>query len=156
MQAGGALSRSGVDSVPRSAHGLDRGSSEGPVDLRPQIRDVHVDDVAAQVGVAIPHFIQNRVPADDLAGALHQEKEDVELASREIDEDVPSLRPPGDGVEQQIASTLRNGKSGMAAAMQGTKPGKELIELERLRKKVIGPHVQALDTVVELAAGREQ
>ena len=55
-----------LEPVAGTADGGDGGRAERLVDLAANVSEVDVDDAAAQVGLAVPHFVEDRVARDDL------------------------------------------------------------------------------------------
>ena len=54
------------------------------------VASVDIDNVAAQVGVAVPHLVEDRVAVDHLPGAAHEQQRNVELTLRQLDQDARS------------------------------------------------------------------
>ena len=110
--------------------------------------DVHVDHVAAQVGLAVPDLVEDREAGDDLTLARHQQvrmsnsraDRAISVSSRATRRD-PGRRPgrrPSIGTLDSVSA---------AAAVQGPQPGEQLVEVERLGEVVVGAGIEAGDPV---------
>src|SRR5258706_7246660 len=90
----------GAQAVAGPAHGLDGVAAEWFVDLAAQGGDVDVDDVGAQVGLAVPDLVEDLVASDALPGSGQEQGEDVELPRGQFDLGLASEHPPPPGVQQ--------------------------------------------------------
>src|SRR5262245_8996646 len=71
----------GVQPVPAdAAHGLERASTEGLVDLAPQVAHVHLDHVVVAVEVVTPHLAQQPGLGQVIAGVADEGFEQGVLA----------------------------------------------------------------------------
>src|SRR6186713_3334359 len=66
--------------VSGAANGVDERTVEALVDLRSQPRDMHVNNVGLRVEVIVPNMLEQHGAGHHLAGVLHQEFEQAELA----------------------------------------------------------------------------
>jgi hypothetical protein len=82
------------------ANGFDRRS--GP-ELLAQPADADVDDVRVRIEVITPDLGEQPLAADDLAGALEQAVQKLELTVGEIDQPVAELRLAAREVERETA-----------------------------------------------------
>src|SRR4051794_24349465 len=92
-----------ADAVPDAAQRLDARAAERLVDLVAQPGDVHVDDVAAQVGLAVPDLVEDLLPGDDATRALREQVQYVELACRQLDRRASPSYLPALRVDAQVA-----------------------------------------------------
>src|SRR5262249_19215953 len=124
-----------------AANGLDAVAVERTVELGAQPRDMDVDRVAAQIGLAVPDLVENLRACDDAAGSLGQHGEQVELAGRERDGDAVARHTATVAVDHEIADAQELLMA--AASGEHAQPCKELVEGEGLGEVVVGAGVEA-------------
>ena len=77
--------------------------AERPVDLVPQIANVHVDDVRAILVFHLPRPLEQVNAREHLARAAHEHLKQLQLLRRERDLDVASPHSTGREIEAEIA-----------------------------------------------------
>src|ERR1700682_1225064 len=80
----GATAGSCLDAVPDAPDGLDQ-LVLLIAKLLAKVPDVDLDIVGVAEEVIAPHLVENAVAGQDLVGMHHQQPQQVELASRELD-----------------------------------------------------------------------
>src|SRR5204863_5135627 len=126
------------------------------VDLAPEARDVHVDDVGLRVEVVVPDVLEQHRAGDDLAGMLHEVFEQPELARLQHDGLAGARHLVGEAVEREVADAVAGGLLlGGGPAHQRLDAGEQLGVGVRLGEVVVAAGAQALDAVVHLAQRRE-
>ena len=116
-----------------------------------------VDHVAAEVGVAVPHLVEDGVAAHDLSGSLHEQQQDVELAGGQLDLGPRTLDTSSHGVDEEITGTLRHREPGVATTVQRSQPRQQFLEIERFRQVVVCAGVEAVDAIADGGSrGQEQ
>ena len=121
--------------VPGAANGVDERTVEALVDLRSQPRDMHVNNVGLRVEVIVPDMLEQHGAGHHLAGVLHQELEQAELARLKHDLGAITHHPMRQPVELEIADAISRRLArarGGAAAHQHLDPGEKLREGVRL------------------------
>src|SRR5205823_2567367 len=92
---------------------------------------------------------------DDLAAVEGEELQQGVLARRQPE----FLAGPTDGaaagVDLQVVDAEQRAFDGVRAADQGAEAGEQFLQLERLGQVVVGAEVEALDLVLDAAAGGE-
>ena len=141
--------------VAGAAHGGDGRGAERAVDLGPDGGEVDVDDVAAQVGLAVPHLVEDGEARDHRAGPGGQQVQHVELPGGQLDlrrrrgaRGARRGRRPGRRPSTGDPVVVR------APAAQRPQPGEQLVEVERLGQVVVGAGVEAGDAVAAPRRGR--
>src|SRR5512133_3042978 len=128
-------------SVTGMADGFDR--RPGP-ELLAQAPDADVDDVGVRVEVIAPDLGEEALAADDLARALEQAVQDLELAVGELHEPVPELSLAAGEVECKRAHAQDVPVDPVVRPPQvHAHAGQELVERERLRQVVARAEVEA-------------
>ena len=105
--------------VPGAANSVDERTVEALVDLRSQARDMHVNNVGLRVEVIVPDMLEQHGAGHHLAGVLHQELEQAELARLKHDLGAITHDPMRQPVELEIGDAigrrLAPGRRGAAA-----------------------------------------
>ena len=126
------------------------------VDRLAQPADVHVDQVALRIEVQVPHALEQHGARHHLAGAAHEELEELELARGELDLAPGARHAPRQQVELQVLDLeARRLRCARAPAQQRLDARQQLSERERLGEIVVAPGLQSPDTVVDAAEGRQ-
>src|SRR5262245_6934005 len=80
-----SLVRAVTDHVSRSAHRMQQRLGEALVDLAPQSRNVHIDNVGLRIEVIVPDVLEQHGARDNLTGMLHQVFEQAKFARLQHD-----------------------------------------------------------------------
>src|SRR5262249_29608379 len=141
--------------VSRAAHGVNQGVIAAAVDRLAQPTDVHVDQVALRVEVQVPHTLQQHGARYHLAGAAHEELEQLHLACGEIELAPAAQHAPLEQVELEILDLESRGmRCARAAPQQRFDPCQQLRERERLGEVVITTGLQSADAIIDTAERR--
>jgi len=143
--------------VPHASHGAYERAIERNLELLAQVSDVDVDDVREAVVVHVPYVLQDAGSADHLARSAHQELEQRELASGQVDRLVVAGDRVGCRIQHDIVGRHGRRSLGRTAANERPEPGEELSEGERLHEVVVGARVEASDAILHpVARGEHQ
>src|SRR6266511_4865724 len=143
--------------VAHAPHGLDRRTSERPVDLLAQVPHVHLEDVPVPPEREVPRVLHQRGPRDGLAGAAHQLLEQRELLRGQRGRGVAPADLVGGRIEHEVAHREDRGPLRRRPPDQRPEPGVELGERERLREVVVRARVEPPHPVVHaVARGEDQ
>src|ERR1700755_2270601 len=82
----GRSSRVLLQAVATGTDGDDRDWLPADAQLAPKVSDVDVDDVGGRIVAVAPHRAQNLLAAEDLAGVVHEVREQVELGVGQPDQ----------------------------------------------------------------------
>ena len=145
-----------TDRVSCAPNGMQKRLVEILVDLRPETRDVDVDDVRLWVEVIVPDVLEQHRARHDLSGVLHQVLEKAIFAR--LQQDVVSgprhaMRQP---IENEIADRVA------CLLLLRNRPAAERFDASQqfgigvgLRQIIVAACPQALDAIVDLAQRRE-
>ena len=143
------------EAVADRAHGLQAVAGEGPVDLRAQVADVHLDDVVVAVEVEAPHLGQQLGLGRRATVAAGEGDEQLQLAGREDELAGATPAAPLVRVDAQVADRQHAVDGVRGPADQGPQAGDEHDEAERLAQEVVGAELETLGLVVLALLGRE-
>ena len=138
-----------------------RGSPSG-LELAPQIRDEHVDDVAVGRPVVAPDELQQAIAAQHDPGVAREHLEQLELAPRQLDLAPAAPNAARRRVEQRspTSTARRRGRGSSSSPPRRSSARRRAIELldrERLDEVVVGAGLKAGDAVLDLVArGQDQ
>src|ERR1700761_6059716 len=156
VHTGALVSRGRAVSQPEAVavHGLDE---RGVAELAPQRREVHVKHFGRPVPVLVPGPLDDLLPADKAPGIGSEALEDRELLGRQRHLVAPHRHLAGAQVDGERPVPQHLGGAGttarpLAAPEDGTDPGEQFGEPERLDQGVVGPFVGREHTVRFLAA----
>src|SRR5271156_6077561 len=142
------LLASGVtDHISGAANRMYELCVEIAVDLGPQPRYVHVDDVGLRIEVIVPDVFEQHRARDDLAGVLHQILEQPEFARLQRD----LFAGPRDLVRQTVEREFADAvdrvlrRALRAATRQRLDAGEQLGEGVGFGEIVVAARAQALD-----------
>ena len=91
-----------------------------------------------------------------LFGTLHEEREQLGLALRELGDDIEVARLPRVGVERHAARRRQVGLGGGTAHQLRAQPRHQLVERERLDDVVVAAGGETVDAVRHLVLGAEK
>src|SRR5215467_6925123 len=129
-----------LEPEPDPAHGGDVARAVRVVaELAAEPGDVHVEGLGRAPPLAVPDLPHDLLPGDHLPGVVHQHTQQVELLGGELKLVVADPGAPGIGVHPH---PLHGAGLGAAPAEQGTDPGQELGQPERLGHVVVGARVE--------------
>src|SRR5262249_37530676 len=163
-ESGAAGSGSGSRRRPRrlaakpvadSAHGLDRVTTERPIDLLAQIADVDVDDVRVALVRVVPRVLEELDARKHVAGPAHERLEKSELLGGQLDLGVGPPDLARRRVEPKVADLELDRSLGGAATRERPQPREQLREGERLRQIVVGASIEPCDAVLDRISRRE-
>src|SRR5450755_4244126 len=139
-----------LEHVANAADGVDQRLAAG-VDLLAQVADVQLDDVRLAAEVVVPDPVEDLGLGQHAARVAHQEAEQLELGSRQLDELAAPAHLPGILLHRQVAHgqlsvAVPAGDPG--AAQQPAQPGKHLLQAEGLGDVVVTAGRDAGDSVL--------
>src|SRR5262245_8157157 len=139
-----------TDHIPGSAHGMQQLLGKALVDLAPEPRDVHVDDVGLRVEVVVPHVLEQHGERDHLAGVLHEVLEQPELAWLQQDRLAGARHLVREAVEREVADDVARGLLfRRRPPRQCLDAGEQLGVGVGLGEVVVAAGAQAFDAVVD-------
>ena len=99
---------------------------------------MHVDEVALRVEVQVPHPLEQHGARDDLAGAPHEEFEQLQLPRRQLDLPAAAGHAPRQQIEVEVSHLERRGiRRARVPAAERLDARQQLRERERLRQIVV-------------------
>ena len=129
------------------------------IDLLPQARDMHVDDIGLRIEVIVPDRFEQHGPRHHLPGMAHQVLEQAELARLQLQHLATAL----DAALEQVHLQVGHAQAGVRlrtaalATQQAIQPRRQFGEGKRFRQVVIGAAAQALDALLDIAErGQDQ
>src|ERR1700682_6294003 len=150
----GATDGSCLDAVPDAPDGLDQ-LVLLIAELLAKIPDVDLDIVGVAEEVVAPYLVENAVPGKDLVGMHHEQAQQVELSSRELDRAPVSAHLARRFIHGEVLHLEQGPGARIAAPHYGPDPRQQLTEVEWLGQVIVGTDLEALDSVSELAPGRQ-
>jgi len=102
-----------------------------------------------------PNALDDGVARQDLAGAVHQKPQDLELPGREIQLPRTTPRLVRSGVEPQVPDFENHRSRYRTASGDGTNARQKLLEGEWFRQIIVGPGIEAGDDVPGRVPGGE-
>src|SRR5215475_766042 len=129
-----------LEPEPDPAHGGDVARAVRVVaELAAEPGDVHVEGLGRAPPLAVPDLPHDLLPGDHLPGVVHQHTQQVELLGGELELGVADPGTPGIRVHPH---PLHGAGLHAAPAEQGTDPGQELGQPERLGHVVVGARIE--------------
>ena len=110
---------------------------DGVVDLRAEIADVDVDDVAEAVEVLVPDVLGDHGPREHVTLVAHQVLEQGELLGRQADPPPTARHLSGCYVDLEVADPHHGLPESRAAPQEGPDARNELGEAEGLDEVVV-------------------
>src|SRR5690606_26427188 len=107
------------------------------------------------VGVFVPRLLQQGLSAHDAAGCPHEDFEDGELLSGELEVTAGAVSPATERIEPEVGELQEAGRGRGGAAGERSQAHDELLEGERLGEVVVGADLEAAYLVAQ-ACGRGQ
>ena len=160
---GGSLGRFGfhlgwrqLESVTGAMHGVNPAGLGGiDLDLLAEADDVFVHRSRRGKGSDSPDAIEEILPGHHLTGPFDQQGEHGEFAGGQREFLVTAQGPTGGEIHDDVAEqeAWRWLRCGVIAAEQGPDARQEFVATERLRQVIVGAGIQALDAVLDSAAG---
>ena len=146
-----------ADAVPNATNRLHKlaPAHSGAVEFAADVVDVDVHDVGAGFGFELPYIGEQFTAGDALTTAEHEVLEEGKLLGGEGDLPVSAPYLVIDAVEFEVARAKNLVRNLRTAAEEGPAARGELEKAKGLQQAVVGAHVEALDSGVEVAAAGE-
>src|SRR4051794_17820387 len=112
----GCASASGLQHEADAAHGVQDARLTGGLELAPEVADEHVGDVGPGVERVAPDLLVQLAAREDLPGATHEEREQLELPPRQLEIPAGALRAGGGGVDDEVTRLEPSGGRGWTTA----------------------------------------
>ena len=144
-----------MESVPRAGNGLQKLLGLAPVDLLPQMTDVHINDVCLWIEMVVPDLLQQHRSRHDVTGMAHQEFQDLELARQQ--RDLPSAAPSGARLEVQLQIGIgKPDRGSIAPAQKRLDSGQKFRKGIGLCQVIIAAALQPPHSVLDAAEGAQE
>jgi len=98
------LRLSGIETVARSAHGVEQRSFPGLIYFGPQAADVDIDYICSRIEAIIPNGLEHHCPSYNLAGVAHEIVENLKFLGEQLYIAVPAPRRTRQEIKLEIGN----------------------------------------------------